>query len=288
MKYLLSFVAFSISVSYAGTSSIVEPMTVWPKTEVTVCFGTQDDLARTALPDTQMMIPYTAHEKEVLKSAVNNEFTPEATGIHFVGWEDCRADLKPDAILFAQDSERYGGGGQASMGYHGEKYDEGYRSLPQEILDEKGWSTYVLLRTGPSLGKLTDDQRLSYIGLHEFGHLAGLRHEHIRPEAKDDWICKLTGDADGLEQPGKLTSYTGKYDPISIMSYCFNTFMAEYAGLSFQEKDFQPLPAFDPKRMSRSDDGTITMNIGLSSLDQHALRCLYTYSPEVKAAICHP
>lgn len=267
------------SAAFAAPFSAIEPQTVWKKKAVKVCFGTDADLGRTPYSGKYAeILPYTSEQKALLKSVVTREFTPQTTGIHFVGWEDCSVTLNPDTIIFREEGST---GGSATMGFHGALDENGYRSVPTNL------KTFVHLTTNVDPIKLTADERLSFIALHEFGHLAGLRHEQIRKEIKDDWICAMTGYEEDFEEPFDSTRFTSIFDSYSIMSYCYLNFLSKYAGTSFKESDFKPLPMKDDKIISREPDGKIRLTIGLSSLDQHALRCLYVYTPEAKKAICH-
>ena len=63
--------------------------------------------------------------------------------------------------------------------------------------------------------------------LHEFGHLLGLKHEHVHSEAKNDSGClqlmwNYCGNCATLEsQFGPPTNaIVGNYDRYSIMGYC--------------------------------------------------------------------
>jgi len=167
------------------------------------------------------------------------------------------------------------------MGFHGALYENGYRSVPSKL------KTFVHLTTNVDPIKLSADERLSFIALHEFGHLAGLRHEQIRKEIKQDWICSMTGYEENFEEPFESTRFTRVFDSFSIMSYCYLNFLSKYTGTSFKETEYKPLPMQDDRVISRDGDGKIKLKIGLSSLDQHALRCMYVYTAETKRAICN-
>ena len=72
-----------------------------------------------------------------------------------------------------------------------------------QLTNCKGW------RHVETQKKLENCQIL--VGLHEFGHAAGLAHEHQRKDS----TCKIPNDG-----PEKGTTPLGKFDKDSVMNYC--------------------------------------------------------------------
>ena len=59
---------------------------------------------------------------------------------------------------------------------------------------------------------------ITYLALHEFGHVAGLRHEHARADS----TCKKSDELIEEEQmKSEEFSASAAYDPNSIMNYCY-------------------------------------------------------------------
>jgi hypothetical protein len=155
-------------------------------------------------------------------------------------------------------------------------------------LGPKDKSPFVYLFYDEALApryKMEPLQHLKMTALHEFGHLAGLRHEHIREEAKaaEDPSC-LTG-----EIPGPEVKSFGSYDPNSIMNYCWNGFLRRNGTRGTfrvpEEKTLQEVLAgnrlyHDPGLFDLSPAETpgtyrFDIRIALSRGDRFTLRSLY-------------
>lgn len=158
--------------------------------------------------------------------AVTKEFTPARTGIYFTGFKDCEDTPNPDVVILraapkiilfdtpsfrgraviGQDGEysyNYGEDGVPVKGVHGE-YESGFYK-------KSGKVAHVALK---SINPGTV--------IHEFGHVAGLRHEHIHEEAKYDPNCSNRGVAYPTEEKFYDSAHVEtNYDSRSIMNYCF-------------------------------------------------------------------
>lgn len=165
--------------------------------------------------------------------------------------------------------------GNGFMKFTGEIRDSPSYSL---IKNETLKKNFVVLNPGAnSNSNLNDDEYLSLIALHEFGHLAGLRHEQVRAEAFEDSNCDKYEGLHG-EKPFEQTLLFGEYDPNSIMSLCFNDGLSR-TGLNFIANDFkEPLYLQDHSifsSVSVSGGVQIKARIGLSKGDQETLNNLY-------------
>lgn len=198
-------------------ATIYEPATVWDKNTVTVCFlDEQHQLGQTRFGTTDEEFKKngfaptfnSSEEKEIIKTTINNTFTKATTGIHFNGWKNCSEEATADVLIMKAEKvkgfifkKRPPFKGYASIGENGAVTSEGrfvksYQTKP-----------FVILYTFDPA-----------IIVHEFGHLAGLRHEHVHPEAKKvDSSCYSA-----LYSKEITTEYSvvTEYDRASIMNYC--------------------------------------------------------------------
>lgn len=65
--------------------------------------------------------------------------------------------------------------------------------------------------------KIAKPSYYSALAAHEFGHLIGLRHEDIHPDAAKDPQCNGKAAEEPLSEQTKIE----KYDPNSIMNRCY-------------------------------------------------------------------
>lgn len=221
-KLLLGVLALKCLAVHAGPSGIYEPKVKWSKPEVSVCWGQP-------LIDGETFTP---SEKLAVRLIVMQEFTAERTGIHFTGFEDCLRT--PDALVWISTGNSdpnpkrvYQSGvvGRSEIGEGGlvidEKSDEGYitkkKRGPYRMYLYANRERYI-----PGTNYLYG---LKTTALHEFGHLAGLRHEHFRIEAQKDYNCSDRKEYDpnfSVAEPiYKSTEVATDYDPNSIMNYCW-------------------------------------------------------------------
>lgn len=209
-------------------AGIVEPHTLWNKTEVETCWYDQEDqLALTRIGSVKKAKEVfdfkprelSRREKKKVKETVMANFSPETTGINFVGWKSCSEVQSPDLIVMEAKSkvfllDRPSWNGRATIGEEG--------IISRDIHGEIGF--YGKSKRVPHVALYT--QKRGTV-VHEFGHIAGLRHEHIRPEAKLDKTCHnpfvpLDFDKpEELETPFITSVFVTEYDPQSIMNYCW-------------------------------------------------------------------
>ncbi len=220
----------------------IEPLVSWNKRSIRVCWR------NSALLDPIFeKNDFNDLKKQAVQEIIQKEYTIERVGIEFIGWQNCN-ELKTGSYDFEIIQDNFSAKpnpvvqpyrdraveGMAFIGEGGGCYrltendpfsDEPkvtvgyyYRNAKEE---KKVYLMFVDLNDIFE-NSFTSLKRLQSTALHEFGHVAGLRHEHIRPEAMDDPNCRYMGkDFVVEEKPYDTTRYIGEYDPNSIMNYCW-------------------------------------------------------------------
>ncbi len=193
----MRFVILLISLISSSVSAGVIWKYPWQQKRISTCFTKAETKIRDIGVLRTHIHNWTPDEKETLQRLLAQEYSLKRTGIEFTGFENCDDDPKADIVLF---KARNGGllGGQASVGPKRKGFLEGYPLA-------RG---YVLLY----------DLNLTNI-THEFGHVLGLQHEHLHPEAFDEDPGCLRRI---LNKPAKVSEhyiYT-PYNRNSVMNYC--------------------------------------------------------------------
>lgn len=203
--------------SSAAQASIYEPNVLWGKSEIRVCFYahpnqlsvTEYGLSKSAIKQ-QGFTPsvFSKEEKDLIKKITIENYSKETTGIEFTEWADCEESREFDAMIVKAAKidrklwfdKKVQFRGKSSIGEQGVYSMNGYREKNLTVKP-------VVLFT----------EMLPYTVSHEFGHLAGLRHEHVHPEAKTlDKQCTYVN----LFTERLQSSVIQDYDSKSIMNYC--------------------------------------------------------------------
>lgn len=232
MKILIYIYIFFFSLS--SFASVGEPKVIWRQYPIRVCFdGWQ----------------YKSHAPflEAIKETIMKEFAPERTIVSFTGWKKCNelssseydVRIKPTGDL----EQAIGAAGRSPIGDHSIYLPEtGYTqdlSVPQG--DVLLWDPITFTGLGfdikPFVGRMPSKVFLSYTALHEFGHVAGLRHEHLHfADVPNDQKCnpQLIKKFEA-EKPATSTHFYGDYDSYSVMNYCWYNYIVKN-GLSDEVK----------------------------------------------------
>jgi hypothetical protein len=209
------------SFSFAG---VIEPRVTWNKKTIVTCFYTHSSqLKLTDLlskKNTENKYKFTPNEltkdqKEKVKNIIQREFSSRRTKIHFTGFKDCHQVANPDLIVMDIKSTGLFGLGNSSG------------VSARTVIGQAGqFGTYR-----GSKGYFTKSGKVSYTALnhynagvivHEFGHVAGLRHEEARPERKNDNNCRwASGSFDSGERVLDTANLETNYDAKSIMNTCY-------------------------------------------------------------------
>lgn len=300
MKLSICLLGFLCTLSaLAGSLSIGELTAKWNKKDITVCWLDDESLNRAEYADATLkrigegsaFVKASDDLKTKIKGIIQSEYTLERTGIYFVGWESCKETPAYDIqILFINDKTV--SGGKASVGRLTDL------NIDYTLVNEhqKGF-VQLNLYDSPHL-KITGEESILSTALHEFGHLAGLRHEHIQSPSI---ICNPN-----LERPTVRTSVFTAYDPNSIMDYCLIALIENHLGKNFyvrtgsSEAPNPTLPSISYENVKKYTDETIFTKIqinsdlmeykvrtGLSKGDVHGLRCMYVYDSAEFAQKCH-
>lgn len=300
MKILLLLLTSFCSLSaMAGSFSVGELSAKWNKLAVTVCWLDDEALNRAEyaegtlrrIGNTSSFIKAPDDLKANIKSLVNSEYTIDKTGIHFAGWESCKDTPSYDVQILVVNDKMIAGG-TASLGRLAD-LNKDYALVNEH---QKGFVRLNLYDT-PKL-KITSVESVLSTALHEFGHLAGLRHEHVQSPSI---ICNLN-----FERPGTKTSTFSAYDPSSLMDYCLISLVEIHLGKNFYVTTGtvtslpKSLPSIAYDKVKKYTDETIftktqvnenlmeyKVRTGLSKGDVHGLRCMYVYGPEEFAEKCH-
>ncbi len=284
-----------------------EPEVAWSKTSIRVCWGNDDHKFRTLLAREDFKITdYSEKEKTWVKEIITQEFKLQDVGIEFIGWEPCNERVtNADIVLLrfqenpsAQPSGEYKiVKGKATIGERGTVTTvvdhlsaTSFERFTKSILSKL---PFVLLNAETKAGNLSQENYFKMVALHEFGHSAGLRHEHIRHEASmKDPNCKRTKSViDSEETSYQGTLFSSPYDPNSIMNYCFMNVVSRVTGLRYQAKSLSSRLVLTDETLfiatpTQDEMLDITLRIGLSKNDKHALKCMYVYDEETREASC--
>ena len=214
-------------------ASVIEPGVAWDEKNrpVKVCFAedrhrNSTDIDQRSGKQLSLQL-WTAHKQEQVRDLVTTNFSMGVTGIEFIGWKKCRddEDLKVVRLFIFSDTGRDGGSTVGELGVleNSCSGDQDVVDLVKDLHSMK--APYFAVWANP-----IEDSDFPCAVLHEFGHIAGLRHEHIRPEVEMDSKCKLYNKS---EKMFHSTELVGEYDPISIMSYCRKYYLPQFSKSCF-------------------------------------------------------
>lgn len=272
---------------FAGIKSIAEPKTKWFKNNVTVCWQNADEkipqIFSPAQADTINTLPSpwekpTDEIKALIKQTINSQYHKKSTGIYFDGWESCDQSPYWDLMIVTSNSETSELHGRTLFG-QGVSVNEIEDEFPVDYSQRKSFLYFNLHNLTEGL---SDEDHMRLTTVHEFGHVAGLRHEHARDESLDDPLC---AEIPTFETSSLYSKIVGQYDPTSVMSYCFLELLSKQGLVINDSKAYSTLT--DQKIVKRVNN-KIHLSIGLSSGDQRTLQCLYFSKEQLKDIDCSP
>lgn len=303
MKHLFFVILLALnSTAYASIYGLIEPKVAWSKKQLSVCFATYADKDKTQLVDDipantkkEEISAFSAQEMDLIKTQIEKEYTSDRTGITFSGWQTCKESPDSDVYLFKLTTRVVRFLGIASMGEGGVRIAD--KSSPNSFTHEKSndkRKPVVALNFERMFAgkKLTRDEEIKLFATHEFGHLAGLRHEHILSPKDLEQNCETTNFVSS-EEVDLSTKRVAKYDANSVMNYCFVYLLINYGtSISTTESEAESLFLFEDTQIVSStikeDEITFKLKIGLSQGDVHSLNCLYKYDQANIKKYCVP
>lgn len=248
--------------AFSSPLSVVESNYKWDKSSLRVCWSNDTKYidGKSLLKELKNIELYFLNneDRKILQNKIQEEYSLSKVGIEFTGWGECNEEADFDiALIGTQENPESKPDnsdvvpGQARIGLK-------LRSGKAATSQEKG---YIFLRKLLPVSdfKVTPLQNLLITSVHEFGHAAGLRHEHIRPEAALDPNCLILIKKEIFQdmQSESISTATmiGAYDSESIMNYCYERALR--------------------RRDLKSDN-----EIKLSAGDIKSLRCIYLADEE--------
>jgi hypothetical protein len=153
-----------------------------------------------------------------IREAVENAWSRVAD-IRLVGWGNCPAehvvDMPSEHIVFVElfNGSRFGSDGHTFPVGRRFDFDTGAGTLPRPTHVQISRTANVGCNTMPFVGNSNDDC-VSWVGIHEFGHALGFLHEEDRSDFRNCARARATN----AEQDPKL--YLTELDIHSIMSKC--------------------------------------------------------------------
>lgn len=233
-----------------ANDGVIDPNVIWTKKSISVCWAGKEKIRLlnpnfvSFLEDENIPTVYLDENlKSKIQNKINEQYSIQKTGVEFTGWNNC-AENSSNADI-------------AIFGLKEFRSTPEFRTYLKKVANEIPDLLYV---ANGSVDKIGHKAKMVYFGLnhnssleveisdmitavHEFGHLAGLQHEHLRPEKPSD--CSQDS------KPYAAMKVYTKYDDKSIMNYRYGELL-------------------------RSPENKTTLNdIKLSEGDVHTLRCVY-------------
>ena len=148
--------------------------------------------------------------------AIRRNFTKSSVGIEFTGFGNCSSSPGAQIKILIADPRPQ----RPVSNYIGTSFLD--QNLPY------GASVIIAESENPFYDYNT--------AIHEFGHIAGLHHEHFRTENTDSELCSRQKymDRDKLTSflPGTFPTQAGAFDRMSIMNYCVQGYSTQFLRLS--------------------------------------------------------
>ena len=271
----------------------------WSKRALSVCFSNGTSSERIELPgypgvSLGDIVEFSEEEKQTILSVLKENFSLADVGITFTGFKDCNLTPKADVHVLkflSQDPKTpagwASGTGNPRVSSTCHSPENGCTNDTSEYQSDRE-QHYVGLNFPPAPGRRTSNEaRLQLLTLHEFGHIAGLYHEHVRPERDSDRNCRDRGGQE-FGPPWELRPEVvfGPYDSNSVMNYCYLRMVNWVHGVEIFTTRGEELPILltDPSIYSQHQEGNRLRTVitpKLSSGDRETLRCLYVYEGNV-------
>ncbi|WP_157684719.1 hypothetical protein [Bdellovibrio bacteriovorus] len=275
---ITSGLIFFLSAVSTQAGIYMRPQPWGDQSQIAVCFADKDTrasvLAYTVTGEVtkarSQLSAWSRDLKNRVKKLVTSEYSKEKTGVEFVGWDDCGSGSGDDnsvvnLFISTADAKKLARSteyGRASIGpnlqygnFAEDKAPFLYVQHPSAMAGD------FIFKNRKGLAQIYWDSTI----LHEFGHLAGLLHEHEQKAILQDPACQrrfgkaIKNIVASLNLPVSLTTYYeqdyaadprspyiqhGSYDSQSIMNYCYIDEIRD--GLSL-----------DPHRLSDTDRATL-------------------------------
>ncbi len=251
LKLVITLQLFLAAESMAGA---YHSGNIWPSSDVKVCWVTPDFYSQRSQeffygPGKNQQVFSSSQLQELIQKEINSQFKKEITGIHFTGWKPCewvrdpdstyRMKVDADAAILLVSKEATSMfdvmGGSSNVGkeiFHQRQTPTLRLEIPKGAAVELNAHPMI----SGQLQRVTQQEYLKMLVLHEFGHLSGLLHEHASHESDllEDPHCNAAG-VNELDLEGPFYDnykQVTPYDVQSIMSYC-QVFQQSAIGLHF-------------------------------------------------------
>lgn len=174
----------------------------WTISEINVCFADSETEYRVQGMEGPKR-DWKQKEKELVQKVLEEEYTSSRTGYTFVGFQDCQNTEKPNVVVGVRKGlsphSIAGVKGVATTGMMG----------PTITSYEGAQGAVILSPSGVSKTTIT----------HEFGHILGLMHEHLHPNAKAGTgsLCPYYSSDSEFKRNLIYTDF----DETSVMNYCY-------------------------------------------------------------------